>query len=115
MIETEDDLRDLFDTEDGFAVIARVTGPDDFDLSLPVIVNDGTQAVDVYGDTNVEASQVDFLAMDVDIVGVQTGMAVSFPQVDSADPVHRRLIGKTFIVKRIAAAEPGTSTIFLKE
>ena len=113
LIETEADLKEFFDTETGFAIVVRVVGTN-FDIRFPAIVDDGTAAVPLY-ETEVEAPHVAFLAVDIDLVGVKTGMTVTFPDVDPADPIHARLIGKSFTVKRIASADPGTSTVWLKE
>jgi hypothetical protein len=105
-----EDLDSLFDTDD-LAVEALITGPSPFTKTVNAILDMNTLAIDMYGETSVEASDPWFECKSIDLADVKRGMSVRFPNLES----HEDGYGKSFEVARIASAGVQTSRVYLKE
>lgn len=114
MTETAADLESFFDTDD-FAIVAHITGAGGFDRSINAIFDDNTDSVGTYGDTDVEVDKLSFECPSVHLRGVKRGFSVTFPEVESDDPVFGFLVGHTYQVKRIAGEGIGTSRVSISE
>jgi hypothetical protein len=100
-IESPDDLASFFETDD-FAVECVITGPDDFEKTLNVILDAITEPVDMYGDTNVEVSNHHFICREADLVNVKRGMTATVE-------------GRAYTIARIAVDQVGVATVYLKK
>jgi len=96
-----EDLSLFFDTDD-FADECVITGPDDFEATINVILDAVTEPVGIYGDTNVEASNHHFICSEDDLVDVKRGMTATVQ-------------GKDYTIARIAVDQVGVATVYLNK
>ena len=96
-----EDLSSFFDTDE-FAVECVITGPGDVDRTLNVILDPVTEAVGLYGDTNVEASNHHFICREDDLVDVKRGMTATVE-------------GRAYTIARIAVDQVGIATVYLNK
>jgi hypothetical protein len=111
-----DDIDSFFEL-DGVAVVALITGPAvvspavQFTRTINAVFDEKSEAVALYGDTDVEAPDPVFECKSTDLAGVKRGMGVTFPEVAA----HEEGYGNSYKVERIAAAGVQTSKVYLKE
>ncbi len=91
-----EDLSTFFDVDD-FADECVITGADDFEVTLNVILNTGTEQVGLY-ETNVEAPTPNFACATSDLVGVKRGMTAT-------------VRSKAYKVERLRQVEDGATSV----
>ncbi len=101
----------FFDTVRGFAIEALISDGNKFSRRINVIFDQNSQAVDVYGETNVEAGDPSFQCKSTDLNGVARGMTVKFPNARADEEGY----GKSYRTERFVAEEPGVTRVHLTE